>query len=61
MPMQNAAADTAIKNLIEALNRLQADLDRVEVWTAALISFQEAPPDYQPHADYVLPPGDMPH
>jgi hypothetical protein len=53
--MQNAASDTILRNLVEALNRLQADLDRVELWTAALISFQESPPEYRPGGDYVLP------
>jgi hypothetical protein len=63
MAMQNAASDTVIKNLIEALNRLQVDLDRVELWAAALISFQESPPDYRPGGDYVLPQRDdhIPH
>ena len=54
--MQNAASDTIVKNLVEALNRLQADLDRVELWTAALISFRDPPPEYRPGGDYVLPP-----
>ncbi|HEY1747593.1 MAG TPA: hypothetical protein VGG11_12630 [Xanthobacteraceae bacterium] len=63
MAMQNAASDTVVKNLVEALNRLQADLDRVELWTTALISFQQAPPDYRPDGDYALPRRDdsVPH
>jgi hypothetical protein len=53
--MPDAAPDTVVKNLIEALTRLQDDLDRVELWTAALICFQEPAPDYPPRADYLLP------
>jgi hypothetical protein len=56
--MQDAAPDTVVKNLIEALSRLQDDLDRVELWTAALICFQELAPDYRPRADYLLPRGE---
>jgi hypothetical protein len=50
-----AASDAIVKNLIEALTRLQDDLDRVELWTAVLICFQEPAPDYQPHGDFLLP------
>ena len=53
--MPDAVPDTVMKNLIEALNRLHDDLDRVELWTAALKCFQEPPPEYRPHTDYVLP------
>jgi len=53
--MPDTASDTLVKNLIEALTRLQDDLDRVELWTAALICFQEPAPDYRPHGDYLLP------
>jgi hypothetical protein len=53
--MPDAAPDTVTKNLIEALNRLHADLDRVELWTAALKCFQEPAPEYRPRTDYVLP------
>jgi hypothetical protein len=52
--MPDAASDTIVKNLIEAVTRLQDDLDRVELWTAALICFQEPAPDYRPRADYLL-------
>jgi len=53
--MADNASDTIVKNLIEALNRLQHDLDRVELWTAALICFQEQAPEYRARADYLLP------
>jgi hypothetical protein len=53
--MPDAAPDTVMKNLIEALNRLHDDLDRVELWTAALKCFQEPAPEYRPRTDYVLP------
>ena len=55
MVTPDAAADTVVKNLIEALNRLQDDLDRVELWTAALMCFGEPAPDYRPRADHLLP------
>ena len=35
MPMPERAADMIVRNLIEALNRLHDDLDRVELWTVA--------------------------
>ena len=44
-----------VRNLIEALNRLHDDLDRVELWTAALTSFQKPAPDYGPSGKWVLP------
>jgi redox-sensitive bicupin YhaK (pirin superfamily) len=53
--MPDAVPDTVMQNLIEALNRLHDDLDRVELWTAALKCFQESPPEYRPRTDYVLP------
>jgi len=51
------AEDVIVRNLIEALERLHQDLNRIELWTAALHSFHEAAPEYQPHNDYLLPPG----
>ncbi len=50
------AEDRVVRNLIEALNRIHADLERVELWTAALACFQEAAPQYEPSTDYLLPP-----
>jgi hypothetical protein len=51
----HAASEVIFKNLIEALNRLQNDLDRVELWTAALICFHEPAAEYRPRADFLLP------
>jgi hypothetical protein len=53
--MADDASETVVKNLVEALNRLHDDLDRVELWTTALMCLQEPAPDYQPRADYLLP------
>jgi hypothetical protein len=53
--MPEQTEDVIIRNLIEALSRLHHDLDRVELWTAALRCFQHAAPEYQPGNDYLLP------
>ncbi len=55
---QEAAQERIVRNLLEALERLHADLDRVEMWTAALGSFQEPAPDYQSRDHYLLPSPD---
>jgi hypothetical protein len=52
--MPEAAEDTVIRNLIEALARLHNDLDRVELWTAALGCFQHPVPEYQPSSQHLL-------
>jgi hypothetical protein len=52
---EHAAADMIVRNLIEALNRLHDDLDRVELWTVALTSFQHPAPEYRPEGKYLLP------
>jgi hypothetical protein len=51
------AEDLLVRNLIEALNRLHGDLDRIELWTAALACFRQAAPQYQPNGDHLMPPG----
>jgi hypothetical protein len=38
------AEDVIVRNLIEALNGLQHDLDRIELWTAALHCFRHPAP-----------------
>ncbi len=40
--MPEQTEDMIVRNLIEALSRLHHDLDRVELWTAALRCFQHA-------------------
>jgi hypothetical protein len=54
--MTELTEDRIARNLIEALNRLHDDLGRVELWTAALASFQYPAPEYQPGDHYRLPP-----
>jgi hypothetical protein len=49
------AEDVIVRNLIEALNRLQHDLDRIELWTAALDCFRHPAPNYQASNEHLLP------
>jgi hypothetical protein len=53
--MPEAAEDQIVRNLAKALERLHEDLDRVELWTAALNCFQRPVPDYRPGERYLLP------
>ena len=46
--MTEHAEDMIVRNLIEALNRLHDDLDRVELWTARSAIFRSPVPEYQP-------------
>jgi hypothetical protein len=52
--MPEPAADAIVRNLIEALERLRTDLDRMELWAAALDRFQRPVPDYQPTDQHLL-------
>jgi len=54
--MPEKAEEMIVRNLIEALELMQKDLDRVELWTAVLASFQHPVPEYRPGERYVLPP-----
>jgi hypothetical protein len=54
--MPELAADAIVRNLIEALERLRDDLDRMELWAAALDRFQHPVPDYRPGDQYLLDP-----
>ena len=54
--MLERAEDIAVRNLLEALERLHRDLDRVELWTAALGSFAHPAPEYQPSDRCLLRP-----
>jgi hypothetical protein len=55
--MPEPAADAIVRNLIEALERLRTDLDRMELWAAALDRFQRPIPDYHPTDQHLLDPG----
>ena len=54
--LEPAAEDLIVRNLIEALERLREDLDRMELWAAALDSFQHPVPDYRSGDRYMLKP-----
>jgi hypothetical protein len=60
MAMPEQADELILRNLMEALNRLRDDLDRVELWTAALGVFQCPAPEYRQRGDYLLPTGKPP-
>jgi hypothetical protein len=53
--MSERAEAMIVRNLVEALNRLHDDLDRVELWTAALSDFRQPAPDYRPDSEFLLP------
>ena len=46
--MPEPAEETIAQNLIEALEQLRQDMDRVELWAAALRCFQSPAPEYEP-------------
>jgi hypothetical protein len=47
------------KNLDDAIHRLNEDLERVEIWTAALGAFLEPVPGYEStYQDFLLPRAD---
>jgi hypothetical protein len=54
--MLERAEDVAVRNLLDALEHLHRDLERVELWTAALGSFTRPAPEYQPGERYLLRP-----
>ena len=58
--MPEPAEDVIVRNLIEALERLHEDLDRMELWAAALGSFQHSIPDYRPADRHLLKPASEP-
>jgi hypothetical protein len=43
------------RNLDEAIDRLDQDLERVEIWTAALTAFLEPIPGYDSNSRFLLP------
>ena len=52
--MPQPAEDMIVRNLIEALERVREDLDRRELWAAALGCFQHPIPDYKPGDQQLL-------
>jgi len=54
--MPELAEDMIVRNLIESLERLHEDMDRMELWAAALGSFQHPVPDYEPSQSHLLKP-----
>ena len=52
--MPESPADAIVRNLIESLERLRRDLDRMELWTAALDRFQHPIPEYRPGDHHLL-------
>ena len=53
--MSAQAEDLITRNLIESLDRLHEELERVELWTAALTCFVNPAPAYQPSEQHMLP------
>jgi hypothetical protein len=49
-----------VHNLLDALERLRDDLNKVELWAAALGHFQHPVPDYEPDSGYLLTASSMP-
>jgi hypothetical protein len=54
--MPEPAADAIVRNFIEALERLRNDLDRMELWAAALDRFQHPIPGNDPGDRHLLDP-----
>jgi hypothetical protein len=52
--MPEPAEERIIENFIESLERLREDLDKVELWAAALGYFRTPVPEYQPSDQYLL-------
>ncbi len=58
-PSQDAQ-DLIARHLVEALKDLHRNLDRVELWAAALSYFQSPVPDYRPSDQNLLPTREQP-
>jgi hypothetical protein len=58
--MSEPAEEVIVHHLIDALERLREDLDKVELWAAALGHFRDPVPDYQPGNDHILPAASAP-
>jgi hypothetical protein len=61
MTEQELGRAKVARNLENAIERLQEDLARIEIWASALGCFSQPIPDYKPGNDFMLPqakPGD---
>jgi len=61
MAEQELGRAKVARNLENAIERLQEDLARIEIWASALGCFSQPIPDYKPDDDFMLPqakPGD---
>jgi len=54
--MSESPEDAIVRNLVEAMEKLRDDLDRMELWAAALDCFQHPVPDYRPDDAHILDP-----
>ena len=54
MAGQQFGRDKVERNLHEAIEQLQDDLTRIQIWASALGSFSQPIPDYQPGHEFVL-------
>jgi hypothetical protein len=53
--MPESAENAIVRNLVQALEQLQEDLERVELWTSALGQFNRPVPEYRPSDQHLLP------
>jgi hypothetical protein len=54
--MPEPAEDKIVHNLIEAIEQVRTDMDKVELWTAVLGCFLAPIPEYQPSNKFLLSP-----
>jgi hypothetical protein len=52
--MSGLGQEVIAKHLCEAIDRLQKDIEQVELWAAALNCFAQPVPDYEPDARHEL-------
>jgi len=53
-------AEKIVRELRHAIDRLRADIDKVELWTVALSGFAEPIPDYEPGLRNMMLPAKNP-
>ena len=52
--MAEQAEDAIVRNLMQALEQLQEDLDHVELWSGVLGQFNHPVPEYRPSDAHLL-------